>query len=139
MQNLKNYLTQGLKNTILFKNNSGVSHKGPWKQVIGTTLLDRWHIGDFSTVEYTISADYDMSNKEIRKALVTATKDRASVVVFSRNSTLTDIIDISVTVNDSYVDLSVTPIINAEAQQNFTGAKVIYTGQYFHTLNPPVV
>lgn len=139
MQNLTQFLTQGLKNTVLFRNNSGTSHRGPWKQIIGTTLLDRWHIGDFSTVEYTISADYDMSNKEIIKALVTATKDRASVVVFSRNSTITDLIDINVTVNDSFVDVNITPIIDGEANNDFTGTKVIFTGQYFHTLNPPVV
>ena len=139
MQNLKNYIKQGLKNTVLFLNNAGTSHKGPWKQVYGDTLIDRWHIGDFSTVEYTISADFDPNNKEIIKALVTASRDRASVVVYARNNTLNDILDVSVTVNDSYVDVSVTPIIDEALVTNFTGAKVIFTGQYFHTLTPPVV
>jgi len=139
MNNLMKYLSQGMKNTVLFRNNAGISHKGPWKQVIGTTLLDRWHVGDFATVEYTISADFDRDNKEIIKALVTASIDRASVVVYARNNTLNDIIDVSVTVNDSYVDVSVTPIIDTEIQTNFTGTKVIFTGQYFHTLTPPNV
>ena len=65
MNNLMKYLSQGMKNTVLFRNNAGTSHKGPWKQVYGNTLLDRWHVGDFSTVEYTISADFDRDNKEI--------------------------------------------------------------------------
>lgn len=139
MQDLKKYLTQGLKNTILFRNNSGTSHKGPWKQVYGSTKIDRWHIGDFSSVEYTISSDFDKDNKEIIKALVTASKDRASVVVYARNNTLNDILDVIVTVNDSYVDVTVTPIIDEEAETNFTGSKVIFTGQYFHTLTAPIV
>jgi len=139
MNNLMKYLSQGMKNTVLFRNNAGTSHKGPWKQLYENTLLDRWHVGDFATVEYTISADFDRDNKEIIKALVTASVDRASVVIYARNNTLNDMIDVSVTVNDSYVDVSVTPIIDSELSTNFTGTKVIFTGQYFHTVNPPIV
>ena len=141
MQNLKKYLTDGLKNTLLFRNNSGTSHNGPWKQVYTDTLLDRWHVGDFSSVEYTISADFDVNNKEIIKVLITATRDRASVVIYARNNTRNDIISISATVNDSYVDVILNPIIDIESdpQINFTGAKVIYTTQYFHTQTPLVV
>ena len=141
MQNLKKYLTDGLKNTLLFRNNSGTSHNGPWKQVYTDTLLDRWHVGDFSSVEYTISADFDVNNKEIIKALITASRDRASVVVYARNNTRNDILSISATVNDSYVDIILNPVIDAEASPitNFTGAKVIYTAQYFHTQTPLVV
>jgi len=141
MQNLKKYLANGLKNTLLFKNNAGISHNGPWKQVYTGTQLDRWHVGDFSSVEYTISADFDTENKEIIKVLITATKDRASIVVYARNNTLNDIIDISVSVNDSYVDVILNPIIDDELDPatDFTGAKVIYTAQYFHTQTPLVV
>jgi len=141
MQNLKKYLTDGLKNTLLFRNNSGTSHNGPWKQVYTDTLLDRWHVGDFSSVEYTISADFDVNNKEIIKALVTATRDRASVVLYARNNTRNDILTLSATVNDSYVDIILNPVIDIELdpQTDFTGAKVIYTAQYFHTQTPLVV
>jgi len=145
MQDLKKYLTDGLKNTILFRNNSGTSHNGPWKQVYTDTLLDRWHVGDFSSVEYTISADFDVNNKEIIKVLVTASKDRASIVVFARNNTLNDIISVGATVNDSYVDVILNPIIVAEdvdegiPAQNYTGTKIIHTAQYFHTQTPLVV
>ena len=145
MQNLKKFLANGLKNTILFKNNLGTSHNGPWKQVYTDTLLDRWHVGEFSSVEYTISADYDVENKEVIKVLVTASKDRASIVVFARNHTLDDILTISATVNDSHVDVILNPVIVAEDLENaitakdFTGTKVIYTAQYFHTQTPLVV
>ena len=138
MQNLKKYLTDGLKNTLLFRNNTGTSHNGPWKQVYTNTLLDRWHVGDFSSVEYTISADFDTDNKEIVKVLVTATKDRASILVYARNSTFNEILNINATVNDSYVDIILNPVIDLDADPviNFTGAKVIYTAHYYHTQTP---
>ena len=145
MQNLTKYLTEGIKNTLLFKNNSGTSHNGPWKQVYTNTQLDRWHVGDFSSVEYTISADYDVNNKEIIKVLITASRDRASIVIYARNNTLTDMLTISATVNDSYVDVILNPIIVVEdidqgiLGQDYTGVKVIHTAQYFHTQTPLVV
>lgn len=145
MQNIKKYLTDGLKNTVLFRNNAGTSHNGPWKQVYTDTLLDRWHVGDFSSVEYTISADFDVNNKEIIKVLVTASRDRASIVIFARNNTLNDMLTVSATVNDSYVDIILNPIIIAEdieegiPAQNYTGMKIIHTAQYFHTQTPLVV
>ena len=141
MQNLKKYLTDGLKNTLLFRNNSGTSYNGPWKQVYTDTLLDRWHVGNFCSVDYTISADFDVNNKELIKVAVTASRDRASVVVYARNNTRNDILSISATVNDSYVDIILNPVIDAEASPitDFTGAKVIYTAQYFHTQTPLVV
>jgi len=145
MQNLKKYLTDGLKNTLLFRNNTGTSYNGPWKQVYTNTLLDRWHVGNFSSVEYTVSVDFDVLNKEIIKVLVTATRDRASVVIYARNNTLADLVTVSATVNDSYVDIILNPIIiavdleNDIPAQDYSGSKVIYTAKYFHTQNPLVV
>ena len=145
MQNLKKYLTDGLKNTLLFRNNAGTSHNGPWKQVYANTLLDRWHVGDFSSVEYTISADFDVNNKEIIKVLITASRDRASIVVYARNNTINDLLTISATVNDSYVDVILNPVTVIEdvelgiLEQDYTGVKIIHTAQYFHTQTPLVV
>lgn len=138
MFNIANFLTTGLKNTILFRNNSGMSFNGPWKQVYADTVLDRWHVGDFSAVEYTISADLDVSNKEIIKVLVSASVDTASVVVYARNHTVRNLITISATVNSSYVDVVLNPAITDPADQN-NGVKVIYTAQYFQTQNPLIL
>jgi hypothetical protein len=145
MQNLKKYLTDGLKNTLLFRNNAGTSYNGPWKQLYTNTLLDRWHVGNFSSVEYTVSVDFDVLNKEIIKVLVTATRDRASVVIYARNNTLADLVTVSATVNDCYVDIILNPIIiavdleNDIPAQDYSASKVIYTAKYFHTQNPLVV
>ena len=145
MQNLKKYLTDGLKNTLLFRNNAGTSHNGPWKQVYPNTLLDRWHVSDFASVDYTISTDFDVDNKEIIKVLVTASRDRASIVIYARNNTLNNILTITATVNDSYVDIILNPVIviadeeNNILAQDYTGTKVIHTAQYFHTQTPLIV
>ena len=77
--------------------------------------------------------------------LVTATRDRASVVIYARNNTLADLVTVSATVNDSYVDIILNPIIiavdleNDIPAQDYSGSKVIYTAKYFHTQNPLVV
>ena len=151
MQNLKKYLTDGLKNTLLFRNNAGTSHNGPNKQVYANTLLDRWHVGDFSSVDYTISADFDADNKELIKVAITASRDRASIVVYARNNTLNDILTVTATVNDSYVDVILNPIIVLAVEedqeqgisevigQDYTGTKIISTAHYFHTQTPLVV
>jgi hypothetical protein len=145
MQNLKKYLTDGLKNTLLFRNNAGTSHNGPWKQVYPNTLLDRWHVSDFASVDYTISADFNVDNKELIKVAITASRDRASIVVYARNNTLNDILTITATVNDSYVDIILNPVIviaddeNNILAQDYTGTKVIHTAQYFHTQTPLIV
>ena len=151
MQNLKKYLTDGLKNTLLFRNNAGTSHNGPNKQVYANTLLDRWHVGNFCSVDYTISADFDVDNKELIKVAVTASRDRASIVVYSRNNTLNDILTVTATVNDSYVDVILNPIIVLAVEedqdqgiseiigQDYTGTKIISTAHYFHTQTPLVV
>jgi hypothetical protein len=135
MFNISKFLKEGMKNTILFKNNSGISHKGPWIASYPNTLLDRFHVGDFSSVEYTISADFSSERKEILKALVTASVDTASVVVYARNSTLDELINIDVNVNNSYVDVKISPAVGEDSTISYAGAKVIFTANYFHTQN----
>lgn len=138
MLNLLNFFGQGQQNSLLVKNNGCFSYNGPWVQVYEETLIDRWHVGDFSTAEYTISVDLDSENKEILKALVTATVDKASVVVFARNNTNKDLVEVAVSVNQSYVDVKLTPAVSEDSTSN-DGAKAFFTANYFHTQNPPTV
>lgn len=131
MINLTNFFTKGLKDTLLLRNNGGISHNGPWISLTHTTLLDRWHVNDFSSVDYTISVDFDTKNKEIVKFLVTATADDAHIVEYARNSTNIDIVTVDAIIGNSYVDIIVTPKIS-----KVIGAKVLYTAQYFQNQNP---
>ena len=137
MLNLGKYFKQGQNNSLVLKNNGSFSHSGPWIQVYESTLLDRWHVGDFASVEYTLSVDLDTDNKEFIKAVITATVDTASVVIFARNNTNKDLVEITATVNESYVDVILTSALPEDSVSN-EGIKVIYTANYFHTQNPPV-
>lgn len=130
MFNLKKYLGNGLKNTVLLKNNSGFSFGGPWKIIQGPTLIDRWYVGEISSVEYTISVEYDYLNREILKVLITGTVDAANMVVYSRCATNIELVDITATVNNSYIDVFAEP-----KTDKLSDSKLIFTGNYFEAQN----
>ena len=111
-------------------NNGATSHNGPWKQAYTNTQVERWHAGEFSSAEFTISIDYDNANKEIVKAIVAVGVDYANLSVVGRSNLGNDLIDLSVTVNQSYVDLLIT------AKTGYEGAKFIFTANYFQNQNP---
>ena len=131
MFKLDKFFSKGLKDSVLLT--GSMSHNGPWKQAYADTLIDRFHVSDFSSAENTISADYDKDNKEIIKVLVTASVDDASVIIYARNNLGTNLIDVSATVNQSYVDIIVNPTTSKE------GSKIIYTAQYYQNQNPQVI
>ena len=130
MFNIANYFKEGIKKTLLVTNNGATSHNGPWKQVYTNTQVERWHAGEFSTAEFTISIDYDNANKEIVKAIVAVGVDYANLSVVGRSNLGNDLVDLSVTVNQSYVDLLIT------AKTGYEGAKFIFTANYFQNQNP---
>lgn len=138
MINLLNYFRQGLNGSLLMRDNFRSSHNGPFKSLNPNTLLDRWHIGDFSTAEYTISIDLDVENKEIIKVLVTGTLDKASVVIYARNYTTRELVKVDAVVNQSYVDVLVSPRDSEISPNPNLGAKVIFNANYFQTQTPLV-
>lgn len=133
MFSLAKFFNKGLKDSVLFLSNGAMSHNGPWKQVYTNTLLDRFHVSDFSSAEYTISVDYNKDKKEILKVLVTASLDEASIIIYAKNNLGTDLVNITATVNNSYVDIIANPTASNE------GSKIIYTVQYYQNQNPQVV
>lgn len=130
MFNIAKYITSGLQNTLLLKNNSGFSYGGPWKGISDNTLIDRWHVGDFTSAEYTISVDFDTNNKEILKCLVVGSVDKAKINVYSRLSTNIDLVEVRAIVNDSYVDVFASP-----KSAKLQGSKLIFTAKYFKGQN----
>lgn len=139
MFNITKFFGMGANGSLLAKNNAAVSHDGPWKQAYPNTVIDRWHVGDFSSAEYTISADLNMSNREIIKCLVVANVQTASIIVYARNNLGNDLLNVSVDVNNSYVEVSINPIevtVNNEVTFTSAGAKAIYTVQYFCNQQP---
>lgn len=132
MFNISKYFKLGKNNSITLLNNGSFSHNGPYISVFESTLLDRWHIGDFSSVEYTLSIDRSQESKEFIKLVVTATTDTASIIEYARNSTVSPLITVNATVNESFVDIILTPTAASNV-----GSKVIYTANYFSTQTPP--
>jgi len=131
MIDIKKYFTNGLNRTIQVHNNGSFSHNGPWKQVYTDTQVARWHSGEFSSAEFTISIDFNTANKEIIKCIVCNSMDYASVAVIGRSNLGNQLVNLSASVNASYVDLIINP-----ADSAYAGAKFIYTAQYFRNQNP---
>jgi hypothetical protein len=131
MFDITKYFTKGLKTSIQMKDNGSFSHNGPWKQVYTDTQIARWHSGEFSSAEFTISVDFSTTQKEIIKCIVCNSTDYASLVVIGRSNLGTNLVELSASVNSSYVDLSISP-----ADALYEGAKFIYTAQYFRNQNP---
>lgn len=131
MFNINKFFSVGAKNTIQLKDNGGFSHSGPWKSIHGKTLVERWYLGDFSSVDYTIAIDLNSNHKEISKCLVTAAENQAKIVVYAKNNTNDSLVDFSAIVNESYVELYVIP-----KSSNIEGAKFFFTANYFSNQNP---
>lgn len=139
MEWLKNFFFKGANNTISLKNGANFSYVGPWTKVAALpieTRLDRFHIGEFQAVEYTIVADYDQFNREIIKCIVVAGKNTADLTLYGRSNLGQHILEVKATVNNSYVDVIVKP--QTEDSTDMSGAKVLFSAQYFKTINPPV-
>jgi hypothetical protein len=128
MIDLNKYFKKGLRNTVLLANNAQLSYAGRWQEVYSNLPIDRWHVGDFSSAEYTLNVELGKDRKEIIKCLVSATPNKASIVVYGRTSTNGDIVDVSATVTDSYVELVLNPKTTAEQ-----GAKAFFAAQYFRS------
>lgn len=130
MINFASFFSKNVKNTLLFKNGTNIAYKGPWKLVYPNTVIDEWHVGDFTSAEYTISVDLNSNEKEIIKCLLVAGPNFASVTVFGRSSLNSDLIELSATVNASKVSLVVNPSSNL-----VNGSKLIFSVNYYHTIN----
>ena len=141
MIDLTRYFFRGVKNTLRVQNGVNFAYKGPWIQVFGeNTVLDEWHLGDFMAAEYTVAVDVGNINKEIIKALVVAGPERATVSIFGRTNITSPLIDLTATVDNSKVVIFVAPIqsIDGSTIDNSSlllGGKVIFSANYYHTLN----
>lgn len=132
MLNFNNFFSQGLKSTLRIKPGTNWSYKGQWVQVFDQTQVDRWYIGDFSSASYRIVVENDSHTKEIINLLVVATQNNASLIQYGRVKTTSKIVDFTVTVNDSYVNLIASP-----AQSSFSGSKLIFTAEYSEVVEQP--
>ena len=133
MIDISRYFTRGLRGTIRALNGANFSYSGPWVQVYNNTEIDRWYVGDFFSAKYKIAIDYDTNNKEILECLLVAGPNEASVVVYGRANLNNNLIDLSASVNNSYVSLVANPVNTPGL--NSAGCKLMFTADYFCTVN----
>ena len=123
------FFKNGLKNTLLLKNDTQMSRNGPWSAIPLATEIDRFFLGDFNSAEYTISVDYNTLHKEIIKVLVVCSIQNASISVYGRANFGQDLVDIAANVNDSYCSIIATPRLG------FENSKLQYNVFYFQNQN----
>ena len=125
---------KGDKNTLLMKNGLNFSYNGPSATVEEGLVLDRFHLATFCSAEYTISIDYDTNNKEIIRALVVGSPSNSSVTIYGRSNLGNDLVKLTSTVTDSFVELKLDPE-NKTATTKYNGSKAIFKATYFQTMN----
>ena len=84
---LTNFFTKGQNNSILLPSRSNFSFRGSWIAVQrNNTILDKFHLGDFSSAMYQVAVEFDSNEKETMQISVVARPDRAVVSIFGRAS-----------------------------------------------------
>jgi len=134
---LNGLFSKGLNNTILLPQQSSFSYKGNWIGVHNNSVMDKWHVGDFSSAIYQVTVEFDSNEKEIMQLSVVARPDRAVASIFGRSSINQELVSISVTVDESICKVMVSP-----TSRTWTGAKLIYHATYaktIHQLTPPAI
>jgi len=131
------YFRRGQNSTIEFRNGTNLSYAGPsYSLVEAGTELDRWYVGSYFGVEYTIACDVNSERKEVIKAMATASTSEANIVVYGRSNLGDDLLQLEVEVTDSYFKLMAYPRVQDDSTA-ISGAKVIYSANYYATQNEP--
>ena len=132
---LSSLFSKGANNTISLPDRSSFSYKGNWVGIHYNTIMDEFHLGDFSSAVYQITVEYDSNEKEIMQLSVVARPDRAVASIFGRSSINQELINLSVTVDESKVKIKAEP-----SNRIYAGAKLIFHATYaktIHQLTPP--
>lgn len=130
MADFNKYFVPNVKNTLQVKNGVNFLHKGPWIQIFDDTEIDRWYVGDFASASYQLSIEFNSNKKETLQVLVVARPDYANYSIIGRVAIDDELVDISATVNNSYLSLKLSPKIPA-----YRGMKAIYKANYSGVLN----
>jgi hypothetical protein len=130
-QSLTTYLTPGPQHTLSLLPGTNFSFKGTRISVVNDTEIDRWYIGSFSSASYFITVEYDSNQKETMQVLVVGRAEAASLAIFGRVS-IPQMINLSATVNDSWVSIIANPITG------FKGVRVSFTATYAEAMTQPI-
>ena len=126
----RDFFIKGAHNTLRLRNNTQFAYKNHWKSLHSNIVLDKWHIGEIMSANYTIIADNGRNDKETIQVLAIAGPDDAAITITGRAGLSTDILTLSANVDKSSFELIVSP-----AAAGKEGARVMYTATYFQTLS----
>jgi hypothetical protein len=129
---LTSYIAPGPQHTVALSPGTNFSFMGN-RVAIGTnTEIDRWHVGSFSSASYFITVEFDSNRKETMQVLVIGRAEAANLSIFGRVS-LPKLVNLSATVNDSWVSIIANPITDV-----YKGAKISFTATYGQTMSQPI-
>ena len=134
MSKLSSFFTSGPRGILKFFKKPALTYKGDWIPVFPNTVLDSWHVGEFSTATYLLTVEHDSNKKELMHVSVVARPDQASYNIYGRTSIDDELIIIDASVNDSMFRLKASP-----SDPVFTGVKVTMLAFYGETINPLTV
>jgi len=131
MSNLSSFFTTSAKGILKFLRKPALTYKGDWVQVFPNTVLDSWHVGEFSTASYLLTVEHNSNKKEVMHINVVARPDQASYNVYGRTSIDDELITLDASVTNSIFSLKASP-----TDPIFLGVKVTMLAFYGETINP---
>jgi len=126
------YLSPGPQHTVALSPGTNFSYMGNRVAVGTNTEIDRWYVGSFSSASYFITVEFDSNRKETMQVLVIGRAEAANLSIFGRVS-LPKLINLSATVNDSWVSIIANPISDV-----YKGAKISFTATYGQAMSQPI-
>lgn len=126
------YLSPGPQHTVALSPGTNFSYMGNRVSIGTNTEIDRWYVGSFSSASYFITVEFDSNRKETMQVLVIGRAEAANLSIFGRVS-LPKLINLSATVNDSWVSIIANPISDV-----YKGAKISFTATYGQAMSQPI-
>lgn len=130
-KSIQNLFQKGLNNSLRLPDRNNFSYRGSWIGVHNNTVMDSFHLGDFSSAIYQVTVEYSSQEKEIMQLSVVARPGEASATVFGRATIGNNLINLSVQVDETLCKVIVNP-----ASVNYNGAKLIFHATYAETIHP---
>jgi hypothetical protein len=124
------YFTQGLQNTLKFKNRGGFSFRNEAIPVYTNTVIDTWYMGDFTSATYEVAVEYGQNDIERLTVIVSARVNQASITVYGRTNSGKDLVQFSASVNTSNVSLVVSPLYASDGVTALNGVYLTWTATY---------
>jgi len=116
-------------NCLRVIDNKKFCYGGPRASLDQRTVIDSFFVNDFTSGEYTISIELNNAQREIIKCLLVVGSSAASITIYGRSTTETELIDLTATIADNKVLLIAVP-----KNDRVLGAQIIFSAQLYKAL-----